>query len=160
MPTKSKTNKTAKSRVSNKAKKKSTDKKLFIALGVLVIAIVAVVGILWYRDSQAGTRLSYIGGSGWRITGISRGSHIDMEWMPNTNIKARATLWGRYNSGVQKYMVRSASNIGAKDKCVYIGPQGHTLDSALRFKGDNRDVSQKYFVGQKINVFVTDTCYD
>lgn len=159
MPTKSKTSKSTKSRVSSKAKK-ATDKKLFIALGVLVIAIVAVVGILWYRDSQAGTALRYVGSAGWRITGISRGSHVDMEWMPNTAIKARATMWGRYNSGVQKYILRSSSNIGGRDKCVYIGPQNHTLDSAIRFKADNRDVSQKYFVGQKVNVLVTDSCYE
>lgn len=151
--------KSTKSRVSKKAKK-STDKKLFWAFGVLLVVIIAVVGIVWYRDSQAGTRLAYTNSAGWIVTGTGNGSFIDMQWLPNRGIDARATIIGRYNSGVQKYIVRSSHNIGAKDKCVYIGPQGHTIDSALRFKGDNKATNQKYYSGQKINVFVTDSCYD
>lgn len=52
MAAKSTTSKNSKTRVSKRAKK-STDKKLFIAFGVLLIVIVAVVGLLYYRQSKA-----------------------------------------------------------------------------------------------------------
>lgn len=53
MAVNAKKTKSTKTRVAKKVKKKSTDKKLFIALGVLVIVIVAVAGIAYYRQSQA-----------------------------------------------------------------------------------------------------------
>lgn len=51
MPAK-KSTKPTKSRVSSKAKK-GKDKKLFIAFGVLLIVLVAVAGIVYYRQSEA-----------------------------------------------------------------------------------------------------------
>lgn len=52
MAAKSKKNSGKKIRVSKKVNKTS-DNKLFIALAVLLIAIVAVAGIVYYRQSQA-----------------------------------------------------------------------------------------------------------
>lgn len=162
MPTKkpNKAKSSTRSRTSKTANKNKSTGKIAIAMGILLVVIITVVGILYYRDSQAGTRSAYVNSAGWIVTGTGNGSFIDMKWIPNGNVTARATMWGRYNSGVQKYIVRSSHNIAAKDQCVYIGPQGHTIDSALRFKGNGATTNQKFFVGQKINVWVTHTCYD
>lgn len=158
MATKKSTSKTNKSRVASKTTKKSLiSKPVAIVLGLLLILSIVVIGIMFVNDSNASTSIRYVNTSGWKVVGkASNGSFLDLQWLPNSGIAARATYWGKYNSGVSKYIIRSSQNIGARDKCAYLGPQGHTLESAVRFKSTNSPSS--FFVGQNINMFVTDSC--
>ena len=146
-----------KSNVSSNAKKqKFVFKWWMAAIGVLVVAL---IGVIYIQQSQAATVRAMIGNNGYQVVGIGSG-HIDVEWLPNPALKARLTQIGKYNSGVVKYIARSSQNIGIKDQCVYIGPQQHTLESALNFKKRDLPPSQVFKYGLRINVFQTTSCYE
>lgn len=105
MAAKSKTSKSTKSRVSKQAKK-STDKKIFIAFGIFLIVIVAVVGIVWYRSSLAAPA-STVG-----LLNTNADSVTYDRYGKTDGFRARAggTIYinaGKYQSGVQKWFSTS-----------------------------------------------------
>lgn len=140
MPAKSKTSKSTKSRVSSRAKK-SKDKKLFIALGVLAIAIVAVVGILWYRSSQAAVgdaRVSFV------FKSEVKDPYNNIYTGKTESFRAADMIFkriGRYNDGQVKWT--------KGDKCAIV-----TRDGGKWAAGNDPTFSN----GQKIVIWFTDNC--
>jgi hypothetical protein len=106
--TKAKISKSTKSRVSKQAKK-TTNKKLFIAFSVLLIVIVAVVGIVYYRSSQAAVWPSAIyedtvvqggGRDQWLRTACMK-LQSSGRWcyVGRDNLIRGAIMWGRQDDG-------------------------------------------------------------
>lgn len=142
MAVKAKNTKSIKTRVSKKAKK-NTDKKLFIALGVLLVAIIAVVGIVYYRQSQASnvSRLykDFVQSEYYTSNGtFSPILYSSRTWI-NTNT--------RFPNGQRRFI---RYNAGGSITCANISTKNN-------FKSTN--TNYRWYQGQEVIVTEVYNCY-
>jgi hypothetical protein len=147
--TKAKISKSTKSRVSKQAKK-TTNRKLFIAFSVLLIVIVAVVGIVYYRSSQAALFPDAI----YEDT-VVHGGGVD-RWLGKTCMKLQNS--GRWCNVGRDSLIRGALMWGRDDdgRCATIvsknAPKPSKWDNGAEhdyFPSGTPVVVYEYYYGKK-----------
>lgn len=144
MTAKSKTSKSSKSRVS-KQSKKSTDKRLFWAFGVLLVVIVAVAGIVWYRQSQAaGARV--VGYWNTSVAGgitTDRNGYTDGFTAAGCSNNCRFVAAGTFSSGAKKW-------ISGRSTCQLVTRRNSKYGASYNLRLQ---------AGDPITIYWTDGCW-